>query len=387
MAINPFKPSAGVSPPLLIGRASIIDEFSEALDNGPGSPMRLARITGARGIGKTVLLNELERRAKEKGWVTISETAYEGLSDRIRRRAFFTLEALDTKPARKKILSGVTLPMILDVGGGGLNWDTSRHEELPDLRESLNRLLTTLEEHQSGCVITIDEVHAGKRSELRELFAVAQHLQREEREIVILMAGLPSAVSDLINDDVLTFMRRADPHELREVEIAEVRQSFKETVEASGKFIAPGALDMAAEATGGYPFLIQLVGYHIWRLSKQNMIDVSAANQGVAAAKKRLGDTVHAPALSELSAIDKTYLVMMARDEGPSSTGAIADRMGESAQYANQYRQRLIDAGIIAPAAFGRVEFTIAGLRDYIRQHAVHLTAPETISYQQDTLF
>lgn len=36
MASNPFKPTAGKMPPILIGRHSIIEDFSEALTNGVG---------------------------------------------------------------------------------------------------------------------------------------------------------------------------------------------------------------------------------------------------------------------------------------------------------------------------------------------------------------
>lgn len=48
---NPFKPSAGHTPPLLIGRDEVIDDFTEGLGDGPGAPSRLMRITGARGGG------------------------------------------------------------------------------------------------------------------------------------------------------------------------------------------------------------------------------------------------------------------------------------------------------------------------------------------------
>lgn len=61
---NPFKPTAGRMPPLLIGRDAIIDDFEEGLDDGPGAPGRLMRVTGARGVGKTVILTEFGRIAK-----------------------------------------------------------------------------------------------------------------------------------------------------------------------------------------------------------------------------------------------------------------------------------------------------------------------------------
>lgn len=65
---NPFKPTAGKRPPILIGRESVIEDFEEGLDNGAGAPGRLMLITGNRGCGKTVLLRELQRLANERGW-------------------------------------------------------------------------------------------------------------------------------------------------------------------------------------------------------------------------------------------------------------------------------------------------------------------------------
>ena len=57
---NPFTPSFGVSPPLLIGRDDVLARFGEALEDGPGSPGRATLYTGARGTGRTVLLNAVE---------------------------------------------------------------------------------------------------------------------------------------------------------------------------------------------------------------------------------------------------------------------------------------------------------------------------------------
>ena len=68
---NPFKPTAGKRPPILIGRESVIEDFEEGLDNGAGAPGRLMLITGNRGCGKTVLLRELQRLASERGWAVV----------------------------------------------------------------------------------------------------------------------------------------------------------------------------------------------------------------------------------------------------------------------------------------------------------------------------
>ena len=72
---NPFTASFGVSPPLLVGRDVLLDEFAEALEDGPGATGRATLYTGARGSGKTVMLNAVEDRARAQGWLVVSETA------------------------------------------------------------------------------------------------------------------------------------------------------------------------------------------------------------------------------------------------------------------------------------------------------------------------
>jgi len=82
VVINPFKPTAGKMPPILIGRQSIIEDFSEALTNGVGAPGRIMLVTGQRGFGKTVMLTEFRRIAKAQHWEVIGETASAGLAAR-----------------------------------------------------------------------------------------------------------------------------------------------------------------------------------------------------------------------------------------------------------------------------------------------------------------
>ncbi len=57
---NPFRATLGSSPPYLAGRQNEIQEFDDALANGPGTHERISLVTGLRGVGKTVLLNEFE---------------------------------------------------------------------------------------------------------------------------------------------------------------------------------------------------------------------------------------------------------------------------------------------------------------------------------------
>lgn len=362
---NPFKPSAGATPPLLVGRQDAIEEFRDSLADGPGAPGRLTIFTGARGVGKTVMLTAVANEALREGWVVLSETATAGLIERLTYAVTRQLHVLAPKFARGRSVTGVSLPVI----GGGVTMSVPP-AEVVQWREQVGRLLDVLEASDTGLLITVDEVHKHAREDLRALAATFQHLVREDRNVALAAAGLPMAVSDLLNDDVLTFLRRANREELADVPLGEVRDALLSTITTEGRTIDSQALDEAAAATGGYPFMIQLVGYHIWRKATGTHIDLDAVRDGIRAARKRLGSTVHATALADLSAVDRTYLLAMAHDPGPSNTGEIARRLGETPYYAGQYRLRLIDAGVIEPVGRGYVDFTIPYLREYLREHA-----------------
>lgn len=362
---NPFKPGFGVSPPVLAGRDDLIAEFEDALEDGPGALGRATLYTGARGAGKTVMLNAVERRARARGWVVVSETATAGFIRRITNQHLpAVLQGLDPEAVRRRI-SAVTGPL----GSGGVTWATSdAHVAELGLRNQIELLTDLLADHQTGLLITLDEIHRNQIGELRELTTTVQHAFREERELAFVGAGLSSTVSDVINDDVLTFLRRAERHALGAVDPAEVRRALEEPIAAAGRSVAGDALRALVEGARGYPFLIQLVGAQAWRLHPSAPdISVEDAHRGVANAVRRLGSLLHEPALAGISAVDRSFLVAMAHDDGPSKMADIQQRMEVDGSYASQYRLRLIAAELIRPVNHGHVDFAVPYLREYLR--------------------
>lgn len=370
---NPFKPTFGVSPPLLVGRDDLIAEFADALEDGPGAAGRASIYTGARGAGKTVMLNAIQESARERGWIVVSETLTSGLVERLTQsRLPEVLQAMDPDAVGRR-LTGFTAPLQV----GALTWATlERHIAKADLRSQINLLTDLLAERETGLLITLDEIHAGNIEELRQLAAVVQHAFREERELAFAGAGLSAAVSDVLRDDVLTFLRRADRHHLGSVDLSDVSRALNEPIAEAGRSVDDDALPVMAEGTQGYPFLIQLVGSSCWRVSPgESAISLVDADRGVRAARLRLGSLVYEPALADASDIDKSYLLAMSRDDGPSKTSDIQRRLNVNKGYANVYRSRLIEADLIEAPRRGYVDFTLPYLRDYLQEHAATLVA------------
>jgi hypothetical protein len=348
-------------PPLLIGRADMRQDFAESIENGPGAPGLLSIFTGPRGIGKTVMLGEIEDEALEHGWVVISETATAGLITRIASAVRSAAEELGDGPAGRRI-TGVTL--------GVVRVDTQL-PPVPEIhwRRQITELLVKLSAQDTGLLISIDEIHAVDRTELSEIAAVVQHLIRESLPIGLVLAGLPKAVEDLLNEGVSTFLRRAEKYDLHRTSIDEVAEAFRDTFSESGVSISDRHLRQLAEATGGYPFLIQLVGYHVWSQARHSGATVTdqALAAGIQKARRRMGATVLQSAYSALSDVDQSYLLAMAEDDGPSSTTTIAERLGVNLVYGGQYRLRLLAAGVIETTSRGYVDFAVPTFREFLR--------------------
>lgn len=87
---------------------------------------------------------------------------------------------------------------------------------------------------------------------------------REGHSVALVMAGLPSDVTDLIADERVTFLRRARQQYIGRIEDGEVKLALRRSVEAVGKTIEPEALEFAAASIGGFAYMLQLVGYFMW---------------------------------------------------------------------------------------------------------------------------
>jgi predicted AAA+ superfamily ATPase len=86
---NPYSPGAGSPPPELVGRDRILEDARILLARVKSKkPEKSLFLTGLRGVGKTVLLNEIERiaRANEYRTIAIEASDYPAGSSRCYRR-------------------------------------------------------------------------------------------------------------------------------------------------------------------------------------------------------------------------------------------------------------------------------------------------------------
>ncbi|WP_261429386.1 ATP-binding protein [Xiamenia xianingshaonis] len=373
--MNPFKPTAGKMPPILIGRQGVIDVFTEGLENGAGAPGRLMLIMGQRGYGKTVMLTELCRIALDAGWDVVSDTASAGLCDRL-------VESLDARPM--KIQKATVGPSLSIAGVASLSvgqLDLSSAATSLDLRKSIERRLRKLPRGK-GVLFTIDETQAASLDELESLATALQHVVRdqdlddapdsEKKGVAFAFAALPSIVDEVLNNKVLTFLRRSLHVRLDNVDVLDVREAYLETIASSGKSISLELAEKAACATAGYPYMIQLVGYYLWQSAhrrKAREISDADVEQGIKDATVAFGNAVCAPVFNGLAEPQQNFLEAFARLSADSAdVGEIAKEAGKSMSWASKYRRTLIDAQVIEADGRGRVKFAIPRFGEYLQR-------------------
>lgn len=356
-AKNPFTPTFGRIPAQLVGRDLLLSDLFGALANGPGDPNLSTLISGAWGTGKTALMNYVASEAVGYGWVSSSVSAVPGMLEDLFQRA---LESADLSLSATRLSSFGLGPM-------NVSWNYTPGFE-PNWRTRMNRLLDQLSERELGLLITVDEVKA-TLPDMVQLASIYQHFVGENRRVGLLMAGLPYDVSALLGNDDVSFLRRSVQHVLTNVSLADAELALRRTVEDAGRSISEEALRLAARCSGGYPHLMQLIGFRMWAVDvRSGEISKHDAEDGVRLARLDFERQVLAATYRDFSEKDIRFLESMLPDRGPSRLADIARRMGVGSNYASTYKSRLLGRGVIGERGAGRLGFELPYLRDYVER-------------------
>ena len=365
---NPFKPTAGKRPPILIGRESVIEDFEEGLDNGAGAPGRLMLITGNRGCGKTVLLRELQRLASERGWAVVSDSASLGLCERL----------ADALRSNKPVVTS----MEFGPSFGRMSVEAARAKG-ETLRGLVNERLKKFGPGK-GLLFAIDEAQSAS-IEVAALAVLYQQVlgdqdatglpDSDQRGLALVFAGLPSMVDDLLEEPSVTFLRRAQQRTLGAISLPKVRDSYIQTVKGTGLYVDAETADLAARKSMGYPYMVQLVGYYMWRSAvrrESRVIEVCDVEAGYADAISEFYEAVDAPLYYGLRSPQRLFIEAMAADGGkPTRMADIVERCDRTQSWASKYRASLIRERVIEAAGYGLVRFTVPMLGEYIRDRVL----------------
>lgn len=380
---SPYRPGYGARPLVLAGREDLQDDVDDAIAAIAGeqrAPNALI-IVGPRGVGKSVMLDEIARRAQEQyGWVRIhvQKDAGATLDERLidaTREAHVLLEQSADERTRKMRMEELSLKGRLPfVGGLELGATFRRSDpELPAANPAIEltrrlRALTNLAVAMStAVVVTIDEGHDATREEWGSFGAFGQEITRMDLPFLVAVAGLPT----LDNNRLSTYFVRAERHEIGSLTRDEARQALVEPARQAGRPFEPAAAELMLDHIGGYPFAVQIYGREAWRASQgAAVIDLATVQRALPAAARRLDRTVHRDHWVQAS--DAVMAVAQLAQEGsPFTGGDVARRLGKPVTSLSEIRARLLAMGALTYDG-RQLAFATPGMSEYVLREAGH---------------
>lgn len=382
---NPYAPGAGTAPPELAGREREREAFEVLLQRlAAGRSDQGLALWGLRGVGKTVLLNDLARRAESADWgtgyielggrgplrpalTTMLLQAAQGLARRpgLGERARAALGVVRSFSVTA-MPAGVTFSIDVDPQRG--RGDSGQLDV--DLYEVLLELGETAAQADTGVALFFDEMQFADTDELGAVLAALHRAGQRMLPIAAVCAGLPQLASRLV--EASSYAERLfSYHEVGKLDPEAATAAFTVPAEREDVAYTPEALDYLLKRTGRYPFFIQTYGKYAWQIAQQSPIDLAVVQSADGVAQDQLDSGFHRGRWNRATPAERRYLAALADlGDGPRPTADVSARLDMTQQQTAVQRQNLIDfKGLLYSPQRGLIDFTAPLFGDYVRRH------------------
>lgn len=387
---NPYTPGAGARPKELAGRDLELQQFDTLLGRlERGNPERSMIISGLRGVGKTVLLNELELHAEQHEWghaslearssaldirVEIARMANEALleislkhkaKDSLRKVARLLKAFTFTVNESGQLEGSFDLAAVFEGPGGSLEHDLVR------LFQELGRAAA---DHDTGVVFFIDEMQLIAKPELEALIAAVHRAGQRNLPIAIVGAGLPVLPGVLAEAKSYAERLFAYP-QLGPLPETAARRALERPAEIaipdSPVRYEPAAVDALIAFSEGYPVFLQAHGKHAWnQAAGPDLITIADVEVARPLALAELDHELFLSRIQRATPRERIYLAAMAElGAGIVSSSDVARAAGHArSSQASPHRQALIDKGLIYAPDHGKVAYTVPHFGDFMKR-------------------
>ena len=329
---NPYSPGAGTRPPALVGRDREIEAMDVALQRLLlGRDGRSQMLTGLRGVGKTVLLNEFEQLAGGRDFFHEHiEVAEDGLlASRIAaafRRVLLAMDAKRRIGERVRRALGVLKAFSLRIPDGPeLNIDVdlvSGPADSGDLASDLAGLFVELGEvardHDTGVLITIDELHYVDLETLSALVVGLHRTAQLRLPITIAGAGLPSLAT--LTGEAKSYAERMFTFpRIGSLSVEQATEALVSPALDDGVTWDADALARVLDVTERYPYFLQEFGKEAWDVAEgPARITLDEVQRSIPVAIAELDDGFFRVRAGRTNDTERLYLRAMA-ELGPGT--------------------------------------------------------------------
>jgi hypothetical protein len=382
---NPYSPGAGSPPPELAGRDLLREQLRVALARIlHGKPAKSVLMVGLRGVGKTVLLDQVRKDAEAVGIYALRIEAPENkslpaiLAPQLRQgllRLSKIEAAKDTAQRALRALAGFAKALKVTYKDIEVGLDFGPEPGLADngdLEVDLTSLLEQVgiaaKDAGTAVVAFIDELQYVKENQLAALISALHRCSQNGLPMTVVGAGLPQ-LRGMTGNAKSYAERLFDFPMIGPLTDAEAERAIVKPAKDEGVDYSPEAVSAIISRTKGYPYFLQEWGKHAWDQASQSpitILDVDAASTTAIAA---LDESFFRVRFDRLTPTERTYLRAMSDlGPGPHRSGDIADRLQRSVSSLGPVRSSLISKGMIWSPSHGDTAFTVPLFDEFMRR-------------------
>jgi hypothetical protein len=372
----------------LAGRHDDIEAFEVLVDRvEAGRAARSIVFTGLRGVGKTVLLQDLAGRAEQRGWITARVEADRGsgptsFTDGLSRSLATSLRREQGRGTTKERLLAAlrtvtSFSMSFNPDGAvSLGFDVeaargradsgSLYADLTDLALDLGAAALDL---GVGVAVFVDEMQDLTPEELSAVCRACHETGQRSSPWFVIGGGLPNLPGALATAE--SYAERLFEYRVidRLPEVA-AHAALVNPAKVEGVDWEPLASALVVAESAGYPYFIQQFGQSTWNDAAGSPITLADAERGVKVGFQLLDKGFFRARWDRATPSERAYLAAMAADgDGPSSSSEVARRVGKLPTSLGPARANLINKGIIYAPEHGQIAFTVPGMATFIERH------------------
>jgi hypothetical protein len=382
---NPYSPGAGSPPPELAGRDKLREQVRIGIARiRRGNPAKSVLLVGLRGVGKTVLLNQLRNDAEAAGVHTVRIEAPEGrslpalLAPQV-RLALLRLKrfdaAQDLAQRGLRALAGFAKALKLKYGDIELGLDFEPEPGLADNGDLEGDLTALLEQvglaarsAETAVILFIDELQYVEENQLAALISALHRCAQSNLPLTVVGAGLPQLRANA--GRAKSYAERLfDFPMIGPLSDSEAELAIVKPARDAGVDFTPEAVISIITQTKGYPYFLQEWGKHTWNTAATNPITNSDVRVASASAVAALDESFFRVRFDRLTPTEKTYLQAMAElGAGPHRSGDIAEKQGKKVNSLGPIRSSLIAKGMIWSPNHGDTAFTVPLFDEFMKR-------------------
>lgn len=382
---NPFNPGAGVSPPELAGRSEVIDQAITALERTKrGRHAKSLMVLGLRGVGKTVLLNEIAREAVARGYLVEQLEARDGQDLRrllihALRRVLLQLDrgaqAVEAVKRGLRVLRSFIGNVTVSSGGVdltlGVDPETGQADSGDlevDVKDVLLASARAAEATGRPVALLIDELQYVSKPELAALIRAIHAIDQAGLPLLLFGAGLPQLAGQA--GDAKSYAERLfDFPRLDRLFEADAYKAIRDPVEEEHAEIEEAALQEIYAQTRGYPYFLQEWGYNAWNVAANAVITATDASAATELSIRKLDQSFFRVRFDRLTPLERDYMRSLAElGEGPQRSSEVAGALGRSVNSLGPTRDSLIKKGMIYAPEHGQIAFTVPLFDEFMRR-------------------